>query len=847
MKQSLLHAFMLFCSLQLNAQIENIPTREMQPLHLKPSYGFESKNLDDVLKLGGDLLWQDDFSNAANWTIGTTGQGTFIIGDNTHPEMVGNGSMYLGSMASTTAANGFAFFNGIQYGLAEIADPQNSTVTSNPIDLTGIPLIILSFEQRYRAFNYDQTFVEASLDGGVTWSFSEEVNTALEVNALSVQNTVTVHIPTNGSANTLIRFRWYNTSDDNQFGSGYGWCVDDVEIREGYGNDIALHSVFATVGGIKIPVTKIPLSQVAGGAEKIQFKSFFENNGYNSLPVSMNVTGSGYNFETAPVTVNSLNRDSLQINDANGMTIPAVIGSAGIMTTLLSSASLSNTSDDSAPVLFDVTENIYAVDAYDGTVGSFDGYFTSWSGSNGDVSIGNQFEIYADIEGGSIGIGIADIPVAEQSTYIGREFFGLIYVFNPATGDFEYYNETNVKALEASDFGSVVYLNMNGFTLPTGRYLIMAASYALNYVPFAFSGSVPNQSVYGMDMGSLVSLGGASYPNTIKAPVVRINTELCTVQETLTINTCVSYTSPSGNYTWTTSGTYADTVTMNGTCDTIFTINLTIGSQPAPVVTTYVQPSDDNGCVGTVAINIVGTPNFTCEIDGAAPFTNSGYGLVDMLCGGVHVLDITDACGTLVIHTFIVPVDSNYIYNNSFIDSIAVDSLGAIIEDCDIDYNSIDTAYIDSIFANGNEVTVIWNIVDSNGSNFDTSSYVLNNGNGVYYLQLSVFCPTRAIGDYFGVSEAIYFVNGSVSTAGINDTGQLPWVEIFPNPTSGLVTINTGSTSTKLEVVDAQGRIVLTEVGFQQKTISLEMFRAGIYFFHLSSDKGTLVARVLKR
>jgi hypothetical protein len=828
------------------AQFDNLPTREIQPPKASTYNGVESKKSDNVLKAGGDLIWQDDFSSVSNWTIATSGQGTFVLGDNTHAEMVSNVS-YLGNMSSTTASNGFAFFNGTQYLIPEIVDPQNTSVTSQPIDLTGYGLIILTFEQRYRPFTFDQTFVEASYDGGVTWVYSEEVNAWETANSNPIQNTVTLHIPTPGSAATLIRFRWFNPSDDNIYGGGYGWCIDDVEIREGYGNDIALHRIFATVGGIKIPVTKIPLSQVAGGAEKIQFKSLFKNNGYNSLPVSMNVTGSGYNFETASVTVNSLNRDSLQINDADGMTIPAVIGSAGIMTSLVSSASMNNTSDDSAPVLFDVTENIYAVDAYDGTVGSYNGYFTSWSGSNGDVSIGNQFEIYAEIEGGSIGIGIADIPVAEQSTYMGREFFGLIYVFNAATGDFEYFNETNVKALEASDFGSVVYLNMNGFTLPAGRYLIMAASYALNYVPFAFSGSVPNQSVYGMDMGSLVSLGGATYPNTIKAPVVRINTEPCSVQETLTINTCASYTSPSGNYTWTTSGTYADTVTFNGTCDTIFTINLTIGSQQAPVVTTYVQPSGANDCVGTVAINILGTPNFTCEIDGAAPFTNSGYGLADMLCGGVHVLDVTDACGTSVTHTFIVPVDSNYVFNNPFIDSIAVDSLGNTIEDCDIYYNGIDTAFIDSIFANGNSVTVIWNIVDSNGSNLDTSNYILNNGNGVYYLQLSVFCPNRAVGEYFVVGEAIYFEDGSISTAGLNDTEQSSWVEIFPNPTSGLVTINTGSNSTRLDVVDAQGRIVLTEVDFQQKTISLEPFRSGIYFFHLSSDKGTVVARVMKR
>lgn len=846
MKLTLLFTSAIVCSFQSMAQFENLPTREIQPPRASTYNGIESKRSDNVLKAGGDLIWQDDFSNASNWNIATSGQGTFVLGDNTHAEMVSNVS-YLGNMSSTSASNGFAFFNGTQYIIPEIVDPQNTSVTSQPIDLTGYGLIILTFEQRYRSFTFDQTFVEASYDGGVTWAYSEEINVWETANGNPVQNTVTLHIPTPGSATTLIRFRWFNPSDDNIYGGGYGWCIDDVEIREGYGNDVALQQVFATVGSVGALVTKMPLSQTTN-SEKIQFKSLFKNHGYNSLPVSMNVTGNGYNFETSPVTVASLVRDSLQINAADGMTIPATIGSAGINVNLLSTAGLSYPVDDQSAVLFDVTENIYAADAYDGTVQSLDGYFTTWSGSVGDVAIGNLFKMYETVEVGSIGIGIGAIDPNAQASYIGRDFYGVVYLFNAANGQFEYYTETNTKLVTASDFGSVVYLDLNNLTFNAGdTYLVMAASYYSAEVPFAFSGSAPNQSVYGLDNGNVIVQTGVSYPNTLKTPVVHLNMERCTVEETLTVNTCVSYLSPSGNYLWTTSGTYLDTIVMNGFCDSVFTVNLTIGSQPAPVVVTYTQPSDANSCVGTLALDIVGVADFTCDIDGGAPFTNSGYQLVQDLCPGVHSLTATDFCGTSVVSTVVIPVDTNYVFNNPFIDSIAVDSLGNTIEDCDIYYNGIDTAFIDSIFANGNSVTVVWNIVDSNGSNLDTSNYVLNNGNGVYYLQLSVFCPSRAVGEYFVVGEAIYFEDGSISTAGINDPEQSPWVEIFPNPTSGLVTINTGSNSTQLEVVDAQGRIVLTEVDFQQKTISLESFRSGIYFFHLSSDKGTVVARVMKR
>ena len=51
----------------------------------------------------------------------------------------------------------------------------------------------------------------------------------------------------------------------------------------------------------------------------------------------------------------------------------------------------------------------------------------------------------------------------------------------------------------------------------------------------------------------------------------------CTTQyATINPSACTSYTSPSGNYTWTTSNTYLDTLTAVGGCDSIITINLTI-------------------------------------------------------------------------------------------------------------------------------------------------------------------------------------------------------------------------------------------------------------------------------
>jgi hypothetical protein len=55
---------------------------------------------------------------------------------------------------------------------------------------------------------------------------------------------------------------------------------------------------------------------------------------------------------------------------------------------------------------------------------------------------------------------------------------------------------------------------------------------------------------------------------------------------TLNPQACQSYTSPSGNHTWTSSGIYYDTLTNSLGCDTVFTINLTVSATTYDSITT---------------------------------------------------------------------------------------------------------------------------------------------------------------------------------------------------------------------------------------------------------------------
>ena len=142
-------------------------------------------------------------------------------------------------------------------------------------------------------------------------------------------------------------------------------------------------------------------------------------------------------------------------------------------------------------------------------------------------------------------------------------------------------------------------------------------------------------------------------------------------------------------------------------------------------------------------------------------------------------------------------------------------------------------------------MNVIWNIVDSNGSNLDTTTYVLNNGNGVYWLQLSVFCPTKALGDYFTVTQAIYFENG-MATVGMQENWNIQNINIYPNPTNSYVTIAFDDSEAHLHVTDAQGKRVFTGTIHNGEQLLLEKMDSGVYFFEVITEKGTVVKRVIK-
>lgn len=66
--------------------------------------------------------------------------------------------------------------------------------------------------------------------------------------------------------------------------------------------------------------------------------------------------------------------------------------------------------------------------------------------------------------------------------------------------------------------------------------------------------------------------------------IITINLAINSSSSIINVNSCDSYVSPSGNYSWTSSGIYTDTIPTALGCDSIITINLTLNNSSTSII-----------------------------------------------------------------------------------------------------------------------------------------------------------------------------------------------------------------------------------------------------------------------
>ena len=451
----------------------------------------------------GDNIVTDDFSNFSNWDISQSINGhawdTLLV----TPSTVTN---FIGTMNSTTAANGFAFFNGIDLLLNAQTTPfgeQEAILEYVPtINCSGIAGVIVEFEQRYRRFNSDSIWidVDTTIAGG-NWN-SIYLGADFGRNApSSSQTTETVNISefAGNSPNVKIRFRWTGGSDQ-QFGAGYGWFIDDFRVYEAWDFESALTTTKFRkgVGGQVfldgLDYHMFPLSQTS----PIEFSGEILSNG--GVPqtgsfLQVDITGAETFSTTSPTS-------SIQVAAVDSFVCsntfePTTEGTYNVTFTADQTGTDVDLSNNTESITFDLTDGIYSRDDGNET----GGIRNVTSNPGGALAIGNMMEIFSDAT-----VVAMDVVLANDNNSVGQFIYGTIYRFDANASAYVEVAVTKEHEVTAGDLnGNPVRLLMfddEYFDVFAGDdLLVMAAHFGGTdgeEVEFAYAQSVQANTVRGV-------------------------------------------------------------------------------------------------------------------------------------------------------------------------------------------------------------------------------------------------------------------------------------------------------------------------------------------------------------
>jgi hypothetical protein len=361
----------------------------------------------------------------------------------------------------------------------------------------------------------------------------------------------------------------------------------------------------------------------------------------------------------------------------------------------------------------------------------------------------------------------------------------------------------------------------------------------------------------------------------------------CSTKASISSNSCDSYTSPSGKYIWTISGTYSDTIPNIAGCDSIITINLTINhsSSGTDVVTacdsytwidgiTYTSSNNTatytltniTGCDSLVTLNLTlnhsssGTDVVTaCDsytwIDGNT-YTSSNntatYTLTNITgCDSLVTLnltlnhsssgtDVVTACDSYTWIDGITYTSSNHVATHMLTNSTGCDSLVTL-------NLTIYSSPENNITQNGTTLTAMATGVSYQwldcSNNFapiagETGQSFTATDNGNYAVEISQN-GCSVISDCF-----------IVTLVGVSENSFNHEIVLYPNPTDGKMKIDLGEEYSEiaLTIRTIGGRVLQTTHYTNRGVIDIDLnVPPGVYFVILISDQKKAVFKVVKK
>jgi hypothetical protein len=218
-------------------------------------------------------------------------------------------------------------------------------------------------------------------------------------------------------------------------------------------------------------------------------------------------------------------------------------------------------------------------------------------------------------------------------------------------------------------------------------------------------------------------------------------------------------------------GTYIVTFSINGAPSTSITFVITAGTfNPCVNFGGFLTPTnsvDSTSCDGIITATVTG---------GTAPYTylwsiGATTQTIGNLCPGGYCCYVTDMNGCTANLCDTVGVQSPNFGDTLIISNIGtcnnpVATLFNSIEDCNLDYNAVDSAYINSVILPTNpldsNIICLWNIVDTNGVTLVYTTLFPNVlTTGCYNFQLTLYCYQKSMNYKTVIVNDSYYIGFS--------------------------------------------------------------------------------------
>lgn len=322
---------------------------------------------------------------------------------------------------------------------------------------------------------------------------------------------------------------------------------------------------------------------------------------------------------------------------------------------------------------------------------------------------------------------------------------------------------------------------------------------------------------FGFKFNNTTSAGSPSDPPFCIDDISITGSTACSnTTSSFTANNCSSYTVPSGDETYTVSGTYMDTIPNAGGCDSIMTIMVNIlntsNTLSVNACGSYTVPSGDE--IYTVSGTYMDTiPNMA--------------GCDSLLTIQLSILNTSNTVSINACGSYTVPSgDEMYTVSGTYMDTIpnmaGCDSVLTI----NLTINTVDVST--TVSANGDSITA---------NDLSALSYQwldCSNGNAVIPGATSQSFAPATNGSYAVVVNTGSCADTSacvtISAIGLAKHQEKTLIYLFPNPANEILNIEL-STAAEVAIVNLLGETLMSrKLDAGKNTISINELSPGVYF-----------------